>query len=364
MALARPHRVSQEYGDVSLMAAYFLRRALIMLPTFLGITLVIFVVINLAPGGPIDQMLQEIRFGAAAGGGIGPGGASGTSHEGVTAEIVRELKKQYGFDKPLLVRYGIWLANLARLDFGRSFVHEQPVIGVIVSKFPVSLQFGLISFIVTYLVCIPLGIGKAVYDGTPFDTSTSALVFVGYSISPVMLGILLIVLFGGGSFLDWFPISGTTSDLHETLPFWGKAWDRAHHFVLPLICYLIGNFATLTLLMKNSILEEIGKAYVVTARSKGLPERTVFSRHVLRNALIPVATGLGAFLSVFFAGNLFIEQIFALDGMGLLFYQSLLARDYPVILGLLSITSLILILGNLISDFLYILVDPRIDFGR
>ena len=346
------------------MAAYFLRRALIMLPTFLGITLVIFVVINLAPGGPIDQMLQEIRFGAAAGGGIGPGGGSGTSHEGVTAEIVRELKKQYGFDKPLLVRYGIWLANLARLDFGRSFVHEQPVMGVIVSKFPVSLQFGLVSFFVTYLVCVPLGIAKAVYDGTPFDTGSSALVFIGYSISPVMLGILLIVLFGGGSFLDWFPISGTASDLYAALSPWEKVADRIHHFVLPLTCYLIGNFATLTLLMKNSILEEIGKAYVVTARAKGLPERTVFYRHVLRNALIPVATGLGGFLSVFFAGNLFIEQIFSLDGMGLLFYQSLLARDYPVILGLLSITSLILIVGNLISDFLYILVDPRIDFGR
>ncbi|MCZ6747967.1 MAG: ABC transporter permease subunit [SAR324 cluster bacterium] len=343
------------------MTEYFLRRILIMLPTFLGITLVVFVVINLAPGGPIDQMLQEIRFGAAAGGGAG--GISSMTHEGVSQQIIEELRRQYGFDKPLLVRYGIWLGNLARFDFGKSFVYEEPVIEVIVSKFPVSLQFGIISFFLTYLVCVPLGILKAVYDGSSFDTGTSVVVFVGYSISPIMLGILLIVVFGGGSFLGWFPISGTTSDLYEMMSPVEKVGDRIHHFVLPLICYLIGNFATLTLLMKNSILDEIGKAYVVTARAKGLPEKVVFYRHVLRNALIPIATGLGGFLSIFFAGNLFIEQIFSLDGMGLLFYQSLLARDYPVILGLLTILSLILILGNLISDFLYIVVDPRIDFA-
>ncbi|MCZ6554170.1 MAG: ABC transporter permease subunit, partial [SAR324 cluster bacterium] len=337
------------------MTEYFLRRILIMLPTFLGITLVVFVVINLAPGGPIDQMLQEIRFGAAAGGGAG--GISSMTHEGVSQQIIEELRRQYGFDKPLLVRYGIWLGNLARFDFGKSFVYEEPVIEVIVSKFPVSLQFGIISFFLTYLVCVPLGILKAVYDGSSFDTGTSVVVFVGYSISPIMLGILLIVVFGGGSFLGWFPISGTTSDLYDIMSPVEKVGDRIHHFVLPLICYLIGNFATLTLLMKNSILDEIGKAYVVTARAKGLPEKVVFYRHVLRNALIPIATGLGGFLSIFFAGNLFIEQIFSLDGMGLLFYQSLLARDYPVILGLLTILSLILILGNLISDFLYIVVD-------
>ena len=343
------------------MAEYFLRRVLIMLPTFLGITLVIFVVINLAPGGPIEEMLREIRFGAAAGGG---GGIQGITHEGVSQEILDELRRQYGFDKPLLVRYGIWLANLARLDFGTSFIYDEPVIDVIAGKFPVSLQFGLVSFFATYLVCIPLGIAKAVKDGSPFDTATSVVVFVGYSVSPIMLGILLIVLFGGGSFLDWFPISGATSDMYELLSPWEKLADRAHHFVLPLFCYLIGNFATLTLLMKNAVLDEIGKAYVITARSKGLPDRVVFARHVLRNALIPIATGLGGFLSVFFAGNLFIEQIFSLDGMGLLFYQSLLARDYPVLLGLLSVLSLVLIVGNLISDFLYILVDPRIDFAK
>jgi microcin C transport system permease protein len=342
------------------MATYFLRRMLMIVPTFLGITLVTFVIINLAPGGPIEQLLADIRFAAAQGGG---GNIGGITHEGVTEETLAELKRQYGFDQPLLVRYGLWLASLARLDFGRSFTFDEPVIAVIVSKMPVSLQFGLASFFVTYLVCIPLGVMKAVQDGTPFDHVTSILVFVGYSISPLMLGVLLIVLFGGGSFLDWFPISGAASDFARDLPFWSRVADRAHHAALPLLCYLIGNFATLTLLMKNAFLEEVSKGYAVTARAKGLPERQVLFRHVLRNALIPIATGLGAFLGVFFVGNLFIEQIFSLDGMGLLFYNALLARDYPVLLGLLSLVSLVLMFGNLISDFLYVLVDPRIDFG-
>jgi len=346
------------------MGEYFLRRILFMVPTFFGITLVIFVVINLAPGGPIEQMLSQMRFGGEIAGGASAGSLTGTAGEGVNEEILAELRKQYGFDKPLLVRYGIWLLNLARLDFGLSFVYDEPAIDVIVDKMPVSLQFGVASFFITYLICIPLGIGKAVADGSLFDTATSVIVFVGYSVTPLMLGILLIVLFGGGSFLDWFPIFGQVSDLYDELGFWGRVGDRLHHFVLPLICYLITNFATLTLLMKNATLEEISKDYVVTARSKGLEERVVLLRHVLRNALIPIATGLGGFLGVFFVGNLFIEQIFSLDGMGLLFYNSLLARDYPVLLGILSLISIILMLGNLISDFLYVLIDPRIDFAQ
>ncbi len=351
---------AREQGGVS---GYFLRRTLFMVPTFLGITLVIFVVINLAPGGPIEQMVSQIRFGAGSAETVG-GSLSGRGEEAVNEEILAELRRQFGFDKPVLERYGLWLWNLARLDFGLSFVYDEPVIDVIVGKFPVSLQFGIISFFVTYLVCVPLGIAKAVADGSAFDGVSSVLVFVGYSISPLMLGILLIVLFGGGSFMNWFPISGLTSDFYEEMEFWGKVGDRIHHFVLPLTCYLIGNFATLTLLMKNAVLEEIGKDYVVTARAKGLERRVVFFRHVLRNALIPVATGLGGFLGVFFVGNLFIEQIFSLDGMGLLFYNSLLARDYPVLLGVLSMVSIILMVGNLISDFLYVAIDPRIDFSK
>jgi microcin C transport system permease protein len=342
------------------MAIYFLRRLLMIVPTFVGITLVTFVVVNLAPGGPIEQMLADIRFAAAQTTG---GGVTRLSHEGVTEETLASLKRQYGFDQPLLTRYALWLGSLARLDFGRSFAQDEPAIAVILAKLPVSLQFGLVSFVLTYLVCIPLGILKAVRDGSPFDHVTSVLVFVGYSVSPLMLGILLIVLFGGGSFLDWFPISGAAADFAAELGFWERAADRLHHAVLPLLCYVIGNFATLTLLMKNAFLEEVSKAYATTARAKGLPERRVLYRHVLRNALIPIATGLGSFLGVFFAGNLFIEQIFSLDGMGLLFYNALLARDYPVLLGLLSLVSIVLMLGNLLSDLLYVLVDPRIDFG-
>ncbi len=346
------------------MGEYFLRRILFMVPTFIGITLVIFVVINLAPGGPIEQMLSQMRFGGQMAGGAAEGSLSGMPDEGVNEEILAELRRQYGFDKPMLVRYGLWLWNLARLDFGLSFVYDEPAIEVIVSKIPVSLQFGVLSFVITYLVCIPLGIAKAVADGTLFDAVSSVLVFVGYSVTPLMLGVLLIVLFGGGSFLNWFPIFGMVSDFYDEMGFWARLGDRLHHVVLPLLCYLITNFATLTLLMKNATLEEIGKEYVTTARSKGLKARTVFFRHVLRNAMIPIATGLGGFLGVFFVGNLFIEQIFSLDGMGLLFYNSLLARDYPVLLGVLSLVSIALMLGNLVSDFLYVVIDPRIDFAK
>ncbi|HUJ76725.1 MAG TPA: ABC transporter permease subunit, partial [bacterium] len=216
----------------------------------------------------------------------------------------------------------------------------------------------------TYLVCIPLGVFKAVRDGSAWDTGTSLLVYVGYAVSPLMLGILLIVLFGGGSFLNWFPITGVAADFASDLPLWARVLDRIHHAVLPLLCYMAGQFATLTLLTKNAILEEIGKAYVTTAYAKGLESRRVLYVHVLRNALIPVVTGLGSFVGVFLVGNLFIEQIFSLDGMGLLFYNALLARDYPVLLGILALASLALMLGNLLSDFLYVLVDPRIDYGR
>ena len=343
------------------MTDYFLRRLLVMVPTLLGITLVTFVVINLAPGGPMEQMLQQIRFGAAESGG---GSSGGITHEGVSGETLEELRRQFGYDKPLLSRYLHWLGNLLRLDFGTSFVHDEPAFGVIRSKFPVSLQFGIASFILTYLICVPLGILKAVRDGTWVDQGTSLLVYAGYAISPLMLGILLIVLFGGGTFLAWFPISGSVSDHYELLGPWEALWDRLHHAVLPLACYLIGNFATLTLLTKNAFLEQLRQPYVATARAKGLSRRQVHYGHVLRNALIPIVTGLGAFLGVFFVGNLFIEQIFSLDGMGLLFYNALLARDYPVLLGILTLVSLTLMLGNLLSDLLYVWVDPRIDYNR
>jgi microcin C transport system permease protein len=329
-----------------------------ILPTLFGITLISFVIINLAPGSPVEQRLQQLRFSGVSG-----GTSSGSSDFGVSEEVIEALKKQYGFDKPLHVRYWIWLKNLARLDFGESFSYEEPAIDVIISKFPVSLQFGLVSFFLVYLVCIPLGVFKAVKDGTSFDTLSSVVLFVLYSIPPLMLGILLIVFFAGGSFLDWFPMGELYSDHYDDLSFFGKVADRVHHFVLPLICYMVGSFTVLTFLMKNSLLDEVRQDYVRTARAKGLDQKKVVFKHALRNALIPIATGFSSFLGVFFTGSLIVEQIFQLDGMGLLGYNSALSRDYNVIMGLIFIQSALALIGRLVSDFLYVAIDPRIDFS-
>ncbi len=348
------------------MWVYLVRRLAALIPTLFGITLIAFVIINLAPGSPIEQKLQQIRFGAmqAQGEAGSVGGSGGRGSQEVNQEVIEALKKQYGFDKPLHVRYAIWLKNLARLDFGQSFTHEEPVTDVILRKMPVSIQFGLASFILSYLVCIPLGVFKAVRHGQKFDTITSMVLFMAYSTPSFMLAILLIVLFGGGTFLDWFPIQGVVSDNHDSLSLIGRIGDRISHFVLPLTCYMIGSFTTLTVLMKNSMLEEVKRDYVRTARSKGLAENRVLFKHALRNALIPIATGLGHFLSVFFAGSLLIETIFGLDGMGWLSYSSILSRDYNVIMGLLVIQSFLYLVGNIISDLLYVAIDPRIDFGK
>lgn len=344
------------------MWTYLIRRFFAMIPTLFGITLIAFVIINLAPGSPIEQKLQQMRFGAAQAEGRGNTSANSRGAQDVNQEVIEALKKQYGFDQPVHVRYAIWLKNLVKLDFGKSFTHEEPVMDVILRKMPVSIQFGLVSFFLSYLVCIPLGILKAVKNGQRFDTMSSVLLFMGYSTPSFMLAILLIVLFGGGSFFDWFPINGLVSDGYESLGFLDKIGDRVQHFILPLTCYMVGSFATLTVLMKNSMLEEVKRDYVRTARSKGLPERRVLFKHALRNALIPLATGLGHFLSVFFAGSLLIETIFGLDGMGWLGYSSILQRDYNVIMGLLVIESFLYLFGNIISDFLYVAIDPRIDF--
>jgi microcin C transport system permease protein len=338
------------------MGKYLLKRLLVMLPTLLGVTLVVFAVINLAPGSPVEQKLQQLRFG---GGMQADGGRSGST---VSDEVLAALNKQYGFDKPLHERYLKWLGNIARLDFGESFTYEEPVIDVVMSKFPVSLQFGIASLVLSYLISIPLGVYKATHHGGMFDNISSFLLFVAYSIPSFMLGVLLIVFLSGGSFLDLFPIGGMHSDMYDDLSFWGKFTDRLHHFALPLFCYTIGSFTSLTILMKNSLLEEVKKDYVRTARAKGLPENRVVMHHALRNALIPIVTGLGSFLMVFFAGSLLLETIFQLDGIGLLSYKSILSRDYNVIMGLVFIQSFLFLLGNILSDIAYVLVDPRIDY--
>lgn len=344
------------------MAKYIVRRFFMMIPTLFGITLLSFVIINLAPGSPIEQKLTRMMFSGAMGG-QGGSGFTGGSNFGVSDEVMAALKKQYGFDRPLHVRYLIWLKNIATLDFGQSFSYEEPVTSVIASKLPVSLQFGVISLILTYLICIPLGIAKAVRDGSKFDVVSSFLLMILYSIPPLILAILLRVYLAGGAFLDWFPLGDLYSDQYHDLDLWGRVIDRTLHFILPLICYVVGNFTVLTFLMKNSLLEEVRMDYVRTARAKGLSEKKVIYKHALRNALIPIATGLASFLGFFFAGSVIIEQVFNLDGMGLLSYKAALDRDYNVIMGLIFFQSLLMLVGRYLSDLSYLLIDPRIDFS-
>lgn len=337
------------------MLQYLARRIFSIIPTLFGMTLIFFVIVNLAPGSPIEKKIQEIKFGAAM-----SGADRGTGV--VTEEVIAALKKQYGFDRPLLERYWIWLKNVATLDFGESFSYEEPVIDVIVSRFPISLQFGIISLILSYLICIPLGVLKAIKNGSRFDMASSVLLYAMYATPGFMLGVILLVFLAGDTFLNIFPIGGLHSDFYEGMNLWERIADRIYHFILPLICYMIGAFTTLTVLMKNSILDVIKKDYIRTARAKGLSEKAVYLKHALRNALIPIVTGLGSFISVFFAGSLLIETIFQLDGIGLLGYQSVLERDYNVLMGNMFIQSFLMLVGNIISDFAYVVVDPRIDF--
>jgi microcin C transport system permease protein len=335
------------------MFIYILRRILLAIPTFVGITLMTFLIINAAPGGPIEQKLQKLQFSGKGGSGKGLQ---------VSPEMLEAMTKQYGFDKPVYERYLIWIKNISKLDFGESFSYQEPAINVITQKFPVSLSFGIASLILTYLVCIPLGVKKAITAGGKFDQLSGIVLYFLYAIPPLVSGILLIVWFAGGSHFDLFPIGNLYSDNYDSLSTGAKIWDRTYHFILPLTCYMLGNFTEITMLVRNSMLDVIKSDYVRTARSKGLADNMVYYKHALRNALIPVATGLGGFLRVFLAGSLIIERIFNLDGIGLLSYNSILSRDYNVIMGITFISALLLLAGNIISDIVYVMVDPRIDF--
>jgi len=340
------------------MFKYLLHRLMMMIPTLLGITLMSFAIINMAPGSPIEQRLQALRMGDTPDTGRGGEARAGM----VTEELVEALKVQYGFDKPLHVRYWLWLKNVCTLNFGESFKYEEPVTTMIARTLPVSLQFGISSILLVYFICVPLGILKAVRNNSFFDTASSFVLFIAYSIPPLMLGILLMVYFAGGSYWSWFPSGGLMSDNYTDLTTWGKIVDRIHHFVLPLICYMINSFTVLTMMMKNSLLDEIKLDYVRTARAKGLSEKVVIFKHALKNALIPLVTGIGSFLGVFLAGSLIIENIFSLNGIGRLGYTAAMNRDYNVLMGLIFISSVVSLLGRLISDMLYVVVDPRIDF--
>jgi len=346
------------------MTAYFIRRFLLIIPTFLGITLAVFVVMQFVPGGPVERQIMRYQMAAMTGqGGSGGGGSiSGRGSTALPEEQVEEIRRYYGFDKPVHVRYAKWLWNVLHLDLGNSYIYQDPVWDVIKSRFPISIFLGLTGFFLSYLVCIPLGVFKAVRHGSTFDFLSSVLVFLGYAVPGWALGTALLVLFGGGSFWDLFPLGGFRPDNWEYLSVWGKITGQLHHMTLPVICYMIGAFATETILTKNSLMENLGQDYVRTAFAKGLSERRVIFVHALRNSLIPLVTGLGHAISLILAGSFLIERVFNIDGMGYLGYTAILQRDYPVALGILVISSLLMLIGNILSDIIYALVDPRIRF--
>lgn len=357
------------------MAAYTLRRLLLMIPTLLGIMVLNFVIVQFAPGGPVERVLAQLE-GTDAGAtarvsGAGPETAapSGDSiyrgGRGLHPELIKDIERQYGFDKPAHERFLKMLGDYLRLDFGESFYQNRSVVQLIIDKLPVSISLGLWTTLLVYLISIPLGIKKAVRDGTRFDFWSSAVVIVGNAVPSFLFAVLLVVLFAGGSFLDWFPLRGLVSEDWGQLSWPMKIIDYFWHIALPVLAMVIGGFAGLTMLTKNSFLEEINKQYVMTARAKGLAERRVLYGHVFRNAMLIVIAGFpAAFIGVLFTGALLIEIIFSLDGLGLLGYEAVINRDYPVVFGTLFIFTLIGLLLNLIGDLMYVAIDPRIDFER
>jgi len=362
------------------MATYIFKRLLLMLPTLFGILLISFVIVQFVPGGPVERMIAQLqghgveataRFGGSGAGdtvGASLQSATGQSSkyrgaQGLDPEFIKELEALYGFDKPAYERFWIMLKNYVRFDLGSSYYRDINVLELVLEKMPVSISLGLWSTLIIYLISIPLGIKKAVRDGTKFDIWTSAAVFVGYAIPSFMFAILLIVLFAGGRYFDWFPLRGLVSDGADEMNFIELALDYMWHMVLPIAAMVISGFASLTLLTKNSFLDEINKQYVLTARAKGLDENQVLYGHVFRNAMIIVIAGFpAAFVHIFFTGSLLIEVIFSLDGLGLLGYESVINRDYPVVLGTLYIFALISLVMHLVRDIVYVMVDPRIDF--
>ncbi|MEZ5786388.1 MAG: microcin C ABC transporter permease YejB [Xanthobacteraceae bacterium] len=366
------------------MSAYIIRRILFMIPTLFGIMLVSFVVVQFAPGGPVERVIAQLsgtdtgatsRISGSAGGDFGARGQvqSGTQFDAVTSkyrgaqgldpEFIKSLERQFGFDKPAYERFFLMLKNFATFHFGKSYFRDVSVLQLIKEKLPVSMSLGIWMTLLTYLISIPLGIRKAVHDGSHFDVWTSGVIIIGYAIPGFLFAILLIILFAGGSFFDWFPLRGLTSD-----NFWQLSWperilDYFWHLTLPIIAMGLGAFATMTLLTKNSFLDEIRKQYVLTARAKGCSQRQVLYGHIFRNAMLLIIAGFpGAFVSAFFSGSLLIETIFSLDGLGLLGFESVLNRDYPVVFATLYIFSLVGLVVNLVADLTYTWVDPRIDF--
>ncbi|WP_299892816.1 microcin C ABC transporter permease YejB [uncultured Ruegeria sp.] len=361
------------------MGAYILRRLLLIIPTLLGIMIVNFTLVQFVPGGPVEQIIAQIEgqgdvfagFAGSGDAGAGAEPAGGVFDDkyvgarGLPPEFIAELEKEFGFDKPPLERFLNMMGNYLTLDFGQSYFRSISVIDLVLEKMPVSISLGLWSTLIAYLVSIPLGIRKAIKDGSRFDTWTSGAIIVAYAIPGFLFAILLLVLFAGGSYWQIFPLRGLTSDNWESLSLFGKITDYFWHIALPIIALTISAFATLTLLTKNSFLDEIKKQYVMTARAKGLSESKVLYGHVFRNAMLIVIAGFPAvFIGVFFGGSIIIETIFSLDGLGRLGFEAAVARDYPVIFGTLFIFGLMGLVVGIISDLMYVLVDPRIDFEK
>lgn len=354
------------------MAAYILRRMLLIIPTLLGILLVNFTIIQFAPGGPVEKIIAELTH---AGGGATDRFTGGTTDmnaggdsdyrgaQGLDPEFIQELEKQFGFDKPPVERFALMVWNYAQFDFGESYYRSIDVIDLILEKMPVSISLGLWTTLLSYLVSIPLGIRKAIKDGSTFDVWTSGLVIVAYAIPAFLFAILLLIVFAGGNYLQIFPLRGLYSDNWEELSTVGQIIDYLWHITLPVLAMSISGFATLTLLTKNSFLDEIKKQYVLTARAKGVSERRVLYGHVFRNAMLIIVAGFpAAFVSIFLTGSVLIETVFSLDGLGLLGYESIVNRDYPVVFGTLFLFGLAGLIINLISDLTYVWIDPRIDF--
>ena len=343
------------------MLAYIFKRLLLMVPTLLGVLLMTFAVIQFVPGGPVEQMVAQLQGRDTGGEGAAAAGSAYRGRQGVDAARIAEIKTLYGFDKPPTERFWMMLKQFAQFDLGKSFFYPKDVWSLIQEKLPVSISLGLWTFFLSYLVSVPLGIVKAVRAGTRFDTLTSLLVLVGYAIPGFVLGVALLVVFGGQ--LQWFPLRGLTSSNWDQLTWGAKIVDYLWHIALPVTASVLGSFAVITMLTKNAFLEEIRKQYVLTARAKGLSENRVLYRHVMRNALIPLVTGFpAAFIGAFFTGSLLIETLFSLDGLGLLSYESVIRRDYPVVLGTLYLFTLMGLFTKLVSDLCYVWVDPRVKF--
>ncbi|HEY9548238.1 MAG TPA: microcin C ABC transporter permease YejB [Kiloniellaceae bacterium] len=363
------------------MLAYIIRRLLLIIPTLFGIMVVNFIVVQVLPGGPVEQVIAELtgqgvgatsRVSTQTGDVSGGGGsvASGTSStgtyrgaQGLRPEFIAELERQFGLDKPAHERFFLMMKNYIVFDFGESFFRGRDVVDLVLEKMPVSISIGLWTTLISYLVSIPLGIAKATRDGSRFDVATSAIIIVGYAIPSFLFAVLLIIVFASGQYFDWFPLRGLASPHAGELPWYAQVGDYFWHLTLPIIAMVVGGFATLTMLTKNSFLDQLGQQYVITARAKGLTEQRVLYGHVFRNAMLLVIAGFpGAFVSILFGSSLLIEVIFSLDGLGLLGFEAALNRDYPVMFGTLYFFSLLGLLMNIVGDIMYTIVDPRIDF--